>query len=105
MSARWTENGRTKDNTHFLVTVIRSWVLKYTLKTPNSSSSVGFALVLGALMNGFTLVAMEKLDIGRCCEPNPPAGNADGGALDPIVPKPIPIPMLLIPLMLPIPPP
>lgn len=88
----------------FLVTVIRSWVLKYTLKTPKSSSSVGFVLLLGADMNGLTLVAMEKLDMGLCCALNPP-GKADGGAAEPMAPKPIPIPMLLIPLMLPIPPP
>jgi hypothetical protein len=91
---------RKRNKTHFLVTVIKSWVPKYTLKTPNSSSSVGFALVLGGFMNGLMLVAIEKLDIGLCWPPNPPAGKADGGALEFIVPKPIPgaIPTPILPI-------
>ena len=50
--------------THFLVTVIRSWVLRYPRRALKRSSSDGLGFMLGPA-NGLAVVAIENVDIGR----------------------------------------
>lgn len=51
-----------KEHAYFFVTVIKSCVLRYFLSVSYNSSSEGFGLLLGPAN---TVVAMEKVDVGR----------------------------------------
>src|ERR1700733_913859 len=64
-------------NTYFFVTVIRSCVPKYVLRTVSSSSSEGSAFWLGPCGNGFAVGFIENVDIGRTPAPplSPPPEN------------------------------
>ena len=88
---------------------MRSCVLRYARSAVMSSSSLGSVLMLGPPANGFTVVASENVDIGRCIIP-----GAIGGAnppCDPCTSPPPPYMFIIvfrgtfgiIPYMLPVP--